>query len=179
MFDFQRMVHLGGPPDPQGYRGQPRRSAADKELLLNGQDAGDESLEASGFNGSDMEERERAEEGGESLEPRGRQQTWAREEEPNGGAGANHTAPDLDALIGQCCGGHQEMLIGLQLLFFLLSSGQSGYQRPLLSADSQLDSFSDVPALKVEPEVSSAAFVTLLARVNGMGTGRGRGGNRE
>lgn len=118
LFDFQRMVHLGGPPDPQGYRGQPRRSAADRELLLNGQDAGDESLEASGFNGSDMEERERAEEGGESLEPRGRQQTWAREEEPNGGAGANHTAPDLDALIGQCCGGHQEMLIGLQLLFF-------------------------------------------------------------
>lgn len=109
------MVHLGGPPDTETYRGQPHISEADKELL-NGQEAGDESLEASGFNGSDMEERERGEEGGESLERRGRQNKWERvresgererEGEPNGGAGdvldsleANRTAPDLDALIG-------------------------------------------------------------------------------
>lgn len=109
------MVHLGGPPDAEGYRGPPHPSEADKELL-NGQEAGDESLEASGFNGSDMEERERGEEGGESLERRGRPKEWERvresgarerEEERNGGAGdvldaleANHTAPDLDALIG-------------------------------------------------------------------------------
>lgn len=109
------MVHLGGPPDTETYRGQPDTSEADKELL-NGQEAGDESLEASGFNGSDMEERERGEEGGESQEQRGRRKKWERvreggeresEEGRNGGAGdvldaleANHTAPDLDALLG-------------------------------------------------------------------------------
>lgn len=107
------MVHLGGPPDTETYRGQAHASEADKELL-NGQEAGDESLEASGFNGSDMEERERGEEGGERLGRRGRQNKWGRvkesgerEEEPIGGAGdvldateANLTATDLDALIG-------------------------------------------------------------------------------
>lgn len=114
-FHFQRIVHLGGPPDTESYRGRPHASEADKELL-NGQEAGDESLEASGFNGSDMEERERGEEGGESRERRGRQDRWETagesgeretEAERNGGAGdvlaaleANHTAPDLDALIG-------------------------------------------------------------------------------
>lgn len=114
-FHFQQMVHLGGPPDTETYRGRPLTPEADKELL-NGQEAGDESLEASGFNGSDMEERERGEEGGESLERRERQNKWERVAEngkrerggqPDGGAGdvpdaaeANHTAPDLDALIG-------------------------------------------------------------------------------
>lgn len=95
------------------FRGQPDTSDADKELL-NGQEVGDESLEASGFNGSDMEERERGEEGGESLERRGRRNKWQRvrqsgerEGERDGGGGdvldaleADHTAPDLDALIG-------------------------------------------------------------------------------
>lgn len=113
-FHFQRMVHLGGPPGTETYRGQTRTSEADKELL-NGQEAEDESLEASGFNGSDLEERERerGEEGGESRERQGRREKWGtvrgsgqseREGEGIGGAGevldANQTAPDLDALIG-------------------------------------------------------------------------------
>lgn len=114
-FHFQQMVHLGGPPGPEIYRGQPRTSEVDKELL-NGQEAEEESQEASGFNGSDLEGRER-EEGGESREPRGRQNEWGaaregREREPrgegDGGAGevldaleANQTAADLDAPIGQ------------------------------------------------------------------------------
>lgn len=106
------MVHLGGPPGTEIYRGQPRTSEADKELL-NGQEAEDESLEASGFNGSDLEERERGEEGGESRERQGRREKWGavrgsgqseREGEAIAGAGevldANQTAPDLDALIG-------------------------------------------------------------------------------
>lgn len=104
------MVHLGGPPGTEIYRGPPRTSEADKELL-NGQEAEDESQEASGFNGSELEE------GGESQEPRGWQNKRGaaregREREPqgegNGGAGevldaleANQTAVDLDALIGQ------------------------------------------------------------------------------
>lgn len=108
------MVHLGGPPGIEIYRGPPRTSEADKELL-NGQEAEEESQEASGFNGSDLEERER-EEGGESREPRGRQNEWGatregRQQEPHGegdgGAGevldaleANQSAVDLDALIG-------------------------------------------------------------------------------
>lgn len=104
------MVHLGGPPGTEIYRGQPRTSEADKERF-NGQEAEDESLEASGFNGSDLEERERGEEGGESQERQGRRDKWGTvrgsgqsEGEAIGGAGevpdANQTAPDLDALIG-------------------------------------------------------------------------------
>lgn len=100
------MVHLGGPPGPEIYRGQPRTSEADKELLT-GPEAEEESQEASGFNGSDLE-------GGESREPRGRQNEWGAAREgrerapPDGGAAevlealeANQTAVDLDALIGQ------------------------------------------------------------------------------
>lgn len=106
-FLFQRMVHLGGPPGTEIYRGQTRTSEADKELL-NGQEAEDESLEASGFNGSDLEER--GEEGGESRERQGRREKWGtvrgsgQSEREGEGAGevldANQTAPDLDALIG-------------------------------------------------------------------------------
>ncbi|XP_056886628.1 podocalyxin-like protein 2 [Takifugu flavidus] len=100
--EMERMVHLGAPPGPEIYRGRPRTPEADKELL-NGQEAEEESQEASGFNGSDLE-------GGESREPRGRQNERgaARGGRPReGGAGevldaleANQTAVDLDALIG-------------------------------------------------------------------------------
>lgn len=105
------MVHLGGPPGPEVYRGLPGTSEADKELL-NGQEAEEESQEASGVNGGDLEERER-EEGGESREPRGWQKEWgaARQREPPGGGDggaqvldaerANQTVVDLDALIGE------------------------------------------------------------------------------
>lgn len=95
--------------------------------LLGGPGAGDTSLEASGFYGTDMEDRDRGEEGGEDRERRGGEDEWERdtgedrerrggeargeEEERGGGRGdqdvhvldasdANHTTPDLDALIG-------------------------------------------------------------------------------
>lgn len=114
-FHLQQMVRQGGPLDTETYRGQPLASEADRELP-HGQEAGDESLEASGFNGSDKEERERGEEGGESLERRGSPKKWERARgsgrregggQGNEGAGdvldaleANRTAAALDALTG-------------------------------------------------------------------------------
>lgn len=117
------MVHLVVPQDAEGYRGSPDSSDPDKELI-GGPGAADASLEASGFFGTDMEDRDRGEEGGEDRERRGGEEEWerykgedierggggAREEEEERGGGtddqdlhvldANHTTPDLDALIG-------------------------------------------------------------------------------
>ena len=60
------MVHLAVPRDSQSYRGQ-----TDPETeLLGGPGAGDASLEASGFYGTDTEERDRGEEAGEDRERR-------------------------------------------------------------------------------------------------------------
>lgn len=111
------MVHLVVPQDSESYRDP------EKELV-GGPGAGDASLEASGFYGTDMEDRERGEEGGEDRERRGGEDEWEREmgedqerrggdargeEEERGGedvhgldvSEANHTTPDLDALIGE------------------------------------------------------------------------------
>ncbi|KAF3856768.1 hypothetical protein F7725_017491 [Dissostichus mawsoni] len=121
--EMERMVHLVIPQDTEGYRRSPDSSDPDKELI-GGPGAADASLEASGFFGTDMEDRDRGEEGGEDRERRGGEEEWerykgedierggggAREEEEERGGGAddqdlhvldaNHTTPDLDALIG-------------------------------------------------------------------------------
>ncbi|XP_056219470.1 podocalyxin-like protein 2 [Seriola aureovittata] len=119
--EMERMVHLVAPQDAERYRGQP--DAADPETeLLSGPGAGDASQEASGFYGTDMEDRDRGEEGGEDRERKGGEEEWEREEdrERRGGDArgeeeeeertegmddqdaleANRTTPDLDALIG-------------------------------------------------------------------------------
>lgn len=120
------MVHLAVPQDTESYRGQPHTTDPEKELL-NGPGAGDESLEVSGFNGRDMEDRDRGEEVAEGQERRRGEDKWERdtgedrerrgrdargdEVERKGGTGdqdvhvldaleSNHTTPDLDALIG-------------------------------------------------------------------------------
>ncbi len=126
------MVHLAVPQDAESYMGQTDSTDPEKELLA-GPGAGDASQEASGFYGTDMEDRDRGEEGGEERERRGGEDEWERdagedrerrggdarkeeeeeEEEEERGRGtddqdvhvldvleANHTTPDLDALIG-------------------------------------------------------------------------------
>lgn len=122
------MVHLAVPQDSENYRGQTDSTDPETELL-GGPGAGDASLEASGFYGTDMEDRDRGEEGGEDRERRAGEERgedeWERdrgedrerrgedEQEERGGGGTgdqdihilddlevNHTTPDLDALIG-------------------------------------------------------------------------------
>nr|XP_046240995.1 podocalyxin-like protein 2 [Scatophagus argus]XP_046240997.1 podocalyxin-like protein 2 [Scatophagus argus] len=113
--EMERMVHLAVPQDAEGYRGHSDSTDPERELL-SGPGAGDSSLEASGFYGTDMEDRERGEEGGEDRERRGGEDEWERDtaedrERRGGGVGgetggvldaseANHATPDLDALIG-------------------------------------------------------------------------------
>lgn len=112
------MVHLVVPQDAGSYR--------DPETdLLSGPGGGDASQEASGFYGTDTEDRDRGEEGGEDRERRGGEDEWergAREDRERTGGDVrgeeeekqvatedppildhlelNHTTPDLDALIG-------------------------------------------------------------------------------
>ncbi|KAM9859274.1 uncharacterized protein podxl2 [Aulostomus maculatus] len=115
--EMERMVHLVVPQDADSYQGQ-----TDPETgLVTGQGASDTSLEASGFYGTDTEDRDRGEEGGEDRERRAGEDEWERdtgedrerrggEEEERGGRRddheapdapeGNHTSPDLDALIG-------------------------------------------------------------------------------
>ncbi|XP_019128237.2 podocalyxin-like protein 2 [Larimichthys crocea] len=120
--EMERMVHLAIPQDTESYRGHLDSTDPEKELI-SGPGAGDASLEASGFYGTDMEDRDRGEEGVEDRERRGGEDEWERdaerrggdvrgeEEERGGGTDdgdvrvldaleANHTTPDLDALIG-------------------------------------------------------------------------------
>ncbi|XP_034725659.1 podocalyxin-like protein 2 [Etheostoma cragini] len=126
--EMQRMVHLVVPQDAESYRGRPDSSDPEKDLL-GGPGAGEASLEASGFYGTDMEDRDRGEEGGEDRERRGGEDEWDRdmgedeerregnaraEEEERGGTDdadvrlvdTNHTSPDLDALIGYSPSAH-------------------------------------------------------------------------
>ncbi|XP_029007008.1 podocalyxin-like protein 2 [Betta splendens] len=114
--EMERMVHLVVPQDAESYREHPGTAESDTELL-SGPGAGDASQEASGFYGTDTEDRDRGEEGGEERERRGGEDEWERDiredrerlgEEDGGGTDAhhpdplelNHTTPDLDALIG-------------------------------------------------------------------------------
>ncbi|XP_071329128.1 podocalyxin-like protein 2 isoform X2 [Trachinotus anak] len=111
--EMERMVHLVAPQEAERFRGQPETE------LLTGPGAADASQEASGFYGTDMEDRDRGEEGGEERDRRGGEE-WEREEdrerrggdargeegETKEGTGdrdaleANRTTPNLDALIG-------------------------------------------------------------------------------
>nr|XP_020443438.1 podocalyxin-like protein 2 [Monopterus albus] len=133
--EMEHMVHLVVPQDAESYRGHPGTTDPETELR-SGPGAGDASQEASGFYGTDMEDRD----GGEERDRRGGEEEWERDtgedrektggdvrggdeergggrgaqhgdEERGGGRGAqhvhvpgdlevNHTAPDLDALIG-------------------------------------------------------------------------------
>lgn len=114
------MVHLAVPQDADGYTVNPDFSDPEMELR-SGPGAGDSSQEASGLYGTDMEDRERGEEGIEDRERRGGEDEWEKEareererkreaEDEKGGLRdnqdvldaleVNHTTPDLDALIG-------------------------------------------------------------------------------
>lgn len=123
VFDFQRMVHLVVPQDAESYRGH--LGTADPETELHGgPGAGDASREGSGVYWTDIEDRDRTEEGGDDRERRGGEDEWERdtrqdrerieggEEERGGRTDAqdshildrlevNHPTPDLDALIGE------------------------------------------------------------------------------
>lgn len=92
------MVHLVSPQDSERYIGQT-----------------DLSQEASGFYGTDMEDRDRGEEGGDERARRGGEEEWERDtgedRERRGGdregeadnedaSELGHLTPDLDTLIG-------------------------------------------------------------------------------
>lgn len=113
---LQHMVHLAVPLDAESYRGQPGSSDPEREPHA-GAAAADTSLESSGFYGTDMEDRDRGEEGTEEPERRTGEDEWDRdvgedrERQREGETRikdvdelrileANHTTPDLDTLIG-------------------------------------------------------------------------------
>ncbi|XP_070707714.1 podocalyxin-like protein 2 [Pempheris klunzingeri] len=147
--EMERMVHLAVPQDPDSYRGQPDSSDPQRELF-SGPGAGDASLEASGFFGTDLEDRERGEEGGEDRERRGgddeRDMTGEDRERRGGdtrgeehdadvmdGSDTNHTTPDLDVLIGYS------------------PSFRPGFPLPAELHDSGLQAHRGSPVLEVAP----------------------------
>lgn len=118
--EMERMVHLAVPQAAEGYTVNPDFSDPETERL-SGPEAGDSSQEASGLYGTDMEDRDRGEEGAEDRERRGGEHEWEKEageesertgeaEDGKGGVRddqdvldaleVNHTTPDLDTLIG-------------------------------------------------------------------------------
>ncbi|XP_034021826.1 podocalyxin-like protein 2 [Thalassophryne amazonica] len=103
--EMERMVHLALPQDARNYLGQMDSTDSETELL-GGPGAGDASLEASAFYGTDSEDKDRGEEGGEDKERRGgdnREGEGEREAEMDKFQDVlqvNHTTPDLDVLIG-------------------------------------------------------------------------------
>ncbi|XP_051271146.1 podocalyxin-like protein 2 [Dicentrarchus labrax] len=147
--EMERMVHLAVPQDAD--------STDPEKELLGGPGAGDASLEASGFYGTDMEDRERGEEGGEDRERRGGEDEWERDtgedrERERGGGGtddqdvhvldaleANHTTPDLDALIGYSPSFHPS------------SSEQPSNSSPADVHESGLEEHRSSPVLEVGP----------------------------
>ncbi|CAB1436150.1 unnamed protein product [Pleuronectes platessa] len=99
--EMERMVHLAAPQDAGGYRAH---TDPDTEPFA-GPGAGDASQEASGFYGTDTEDRDRGEEGGEDRERRGEgEDEWEERERRRGdehdASDVIHLTPDLDALIG-------------------------------------------------------------------------------
>ncbi|XP_050930608.1 podocalyxin-like protein 2 isoform X2 [Lates calcarifer] len=151
--EMEHMVHLAAPQD---YRGRP--DAADPEMeLFSGPGAADASQEASGFYGTDLEDRDRGEEGGEDRERRGGEDEWEREagedRESRGGdeeeregrmdnqdaLEANHTTPDLDALIGYSPSFHPS------------TSKQPSVSSPAEVHDSGLQEHRASPVLEVGP----------------------------
>ncbi|XP_069571439.1 podocalyxin-like protein 2 isoform X1 [Brachyistius frenatus] len=115
--EMERMVHLAVPQDADDYRGNSDSTDPETEHVF-GPGPGDASREASGFYGTDAEDRDRVEDMGEDRERRGGEDEWeAREDEDGNGGGtddgdvrdaseANHTTPDLDALIGYTASFH-------------------------------------------------------------------------
>ncbi|KAM9408150.1 uncharacterized protein podxl2 [Pholidichthys leucotaenia] len=115
--ETERMVHLVVPQHGDSYRGHLDSSDPETEFL-SGPGAGDASQEASGFYGTDTEDRDRGEDGGEDRERRGGEEEWEKDgermednvrkqmEDPDDHLSdgdvveVNHTTPDLDALIG-------------------------------------------------------------------------------
>ncbi|KAM9361338.1 uncharacterized protein podxl2 [Symphorus nematophorus] len=154
--EMERMVHLAVPQDAESYRGHPDSSDPEKELL-GGPGVGDASLEASGFYGTDMEDRDRGEEGVEDRERRGGEDEWERDagedrERRVGDARgekedvhvldaseANHTTPDLDSLIGYSPSFHPS------------SSLQPSVSPPAEEHDSGLQEHHASPVLEVGP----------------------------
>ncbi|XP_030277405.1 podocalyxin-like protein 2 [Sparus aurata] len=154
--EMERMVHLVVPQDSESFREPPDSTDPEKELV-GGPGAGDASLEASGFYGTDMEDRDRGEEGGEDRERRGGEDEWEREmgedHERRGGdargeeedahvldvSEANHTTPDLDALIGYSPSFHPS------------SSQQPSISSPDELHDSGLQEHRAAPVLEVGP----------------------------
>ncbi|XP_076003239.1 uncharacterized protein podxl2 [Genypterus blacodes] len=160
--EMERMVHLTVPRGADGYP---------ETELLSGPGTGDTSSEASGFYGTDAEDRDRGEEGGEDRERRGEDERgeddWEdrerrgedvkEEEKESRGARekqklhdepiwdsleVNHTTPDLDALIGYSP--------------FFDDSQQQQQQQPRLSSpaevqDSGLQEHQASPVLEVAP----------------------------
>lgn len=97
------MIHLVVPQKEPSYRGPPDSSDPEKEPLA-GPGAGDASLEASGYYGTDMEDRDRGEDEGEDRERRGGEE-WeidvGEDKERTGEDDDTHTSPDQEALIGK------------------------------------------------------------------------------
>nr|XP_040060635.1 podocalyxin-like protein 2 [Gasterosteus aculeatus aculeatus] len=100
--EMERMIHLVVPQKEPSYRGPPDSSDPEKEPLA-GPGAGDASLEASGYYGTDMEDRDRGEDEGEDRERRGGEE-WeidvGEDKERTGEDDDTHTSPDQEALIG-------------------------------------------------------------------------------
>ncbi|XP_029990961.1 podocalyxin-like protein 2 [Sphaeramia orbicularis] len=93
--EMERMVHLAVPQDPEDLRGPADSSEP-------------ETQDASGFYGTDTEDRDRGEEGGEERERRGGDEEWDRDaaEEPirgEGGGAHQHQGP----IRGEGGGAHQ------------------------------------------------------------------------
>lgn len=107
---FQRMVHLAVLRDTDGYGGPADPSDPEMELR-GGLGVVDASLETSGFYGTDLEDRDKGDEGLEDQGRRDGEEEWEREDRDRregyeGGhtvfssSEVNHTSPDLDTLIG-------------------------------------------------------------------------------
>ncbi|XP_053171589.1 podocalyxin-like protein 2 [Scomber japonicus] len=167
--EMERMVHLAVPRDSQSYRGQ-----TDPETeLLGGPGAGDASLEASGFYGTDTEERDRGEEAGEDRERRVGEERgedeWERdagedrerrgqeeeeeeeEEEEREGGLDDQDLHELDALEVNHTTPDLDALIGYSPSFHPSSSKQPSISSPAKEHDSGLQEHRASPVLEGGP----------------------------
>ncbi|CAK6974456.1 podocalyxin-like protein 2 [Scomber scombrus] len=168
--EMERMVHLAVPQDLQRYRGQTDSTDPETELL-GGPGAGDASLEASGFYGTDTEERDRGEEGGEDRERRvgedrgedewdrdtgeGRerrgQEEEEEEEEERGGGLDDQDLHELDALEVNHTTPDLDALIGYSPSFHTSISKQPSISSPAEEHDSGLQEHRASPVLEGAP----------------------------
>nr|XP_020512094.1 podocalyxin-like protein 2 [Labrus bergylta] len=125
--EMERMVHLVAPQDAESFRGPSDSSDPEREPV-GGPGAGDASLEASGFYGTDAEDRERGEEGGEDRERRGGDvREEDEEEEERGGERDDHDNREVDALEGNHTTPDLDSLIGYSPPFHLFTSKQPDF----------------------------------------------------